>query len=151
MSNINPINKAICLESVCAENYRKLLILIPDLQNFQDKAIGTTHKKPSLQLDIIDRSKHTMTINLSHCFQQNLNDFLAPEVKIRVYLDAQLAEVLRDCVRRDVSTVYKDPGQTIEILNYKWRLNYFLQKWLVHCLQANYQFKTACPQKETCL
>ncbi|NTV79110.1 MAG: DUF1249 domain-containing protein, partial [Clostridiales bacterium] len=27
------------------------------------------------------------------------------------------------------------------IMDYKWRLNYFLSKWLDHCLQADYQFQ----------
>ena len=65
---------------------------------------------------------------------------MAPAVKIRIYLDANLAEVLKDHARTDVSKVYKDPGQSIEIMNYKWRLNYFLQKWLDHCLKTNYEF-----------
>ena len=67
---------------------------------------------------------------------------MAPAVKIRIYLDANLAEVLKDHARTDVSKIYTDPGQTVEIMNYKWRLNYFLQKWLDHCLQTNYEFRS---------
>jgi uncharacterized protein len=140
MGQINPINKAVCLETICETNYRKLLKLMPDLLHYQKQAIGKAQRKPSLQLDIIDRSRHTLTIQLSHCFQQNLKEFLLPEVKIRIYLDAKLAEVLRDCVRLDVAKVFKDPGQTLAILDYKWQLNYFLQKWLDHCLQSDYHF-----------
>jgi len=36
--------------------------------------------------------------------------------------------------------VFKDPGLSREIMNYKWRLNYFLQKWLDHCLKKDYLF-----------
>ena len=77
---------------------------------------------------------------LEHCFNKNLDDFLEPAVKIRVYLDAQLAEVLSDHARASVSRVFKDPGLSLEIMNYKWRLNYFLQKWLDHCLNKDYKF-----------
>ena len=148
MVQVTPINKAICLEWVCESNYRKLLKLIPDLLSLNKTAVGKASKKPDLQLDIIERSPHTLTIQLSHCFNQDPEDLITPEVKIRVYLDAQLAEVLRDCARSDVSRVFKDPGQTAEILNYKWRLNYFLEKWLDHCLQKNYQFNTQLPRKK---
>jgi uncharacterized protein YqiB (DUF1249 family) len=79
-----------------------------------------------------------MTVELSHCFNKNLEEFLEPAVKIRLYLDAQLAEVLSDHTRASVAQVYKNPGLSREIMNYKWRLNYFLQKWLDHCLKKDY-------------
>jgi uncharacterized protein YqiB (DUF1249 family) len=79
-------------------------------------------------------------VDLSHCFKKNRHELLEPAVKIRIYLDAQLAEVLSDHARESVPRTFKDPGLSIEIMNYKWRLNYFLQKWLDHCLKHHYQF-----------
>ncbi|MGR9044337.1 MAG: DUF1249 domain-containing protein [Gammaproteobacteria bacterium] len=141
MVQVNPVNKASCLEWICESNYRKLLKLIPNLLSLNNTTVGKASKKPDLHLDIIERSPHTLTIQLSHCFIRMTDHLMTPELKVRVYLDAQLAEVVRDCVRSDVSSVFKDPGQTTEILDYKWRLNYFLEKWLDHCLQINYQFQ----------
>ncbi|MGR9053420.1 MAG: DUF1249 domain-containing protein [Gammaproteobacteria bacterium] len=115
--------------------------LIPNLPRLGATAVGKAAKNPDLQLTVVERSAHTMTIQLSHCFGQTPQGFMSPDVKVRVYLDAQLAEVLRDCARTDVAKVFQNPGQTVEILNYKWRLNFFLQKWLDHCLQKNYQFQ----------
>jgi uncharacterized protein YqiB (DUF1249 family) len=142
MSQVHPINTSYCLEQLCESNYQKLFCLIPDLCSFQNHATGKTTNKPSLYLKIIDRSKHTITVELSHSFNINLENLMEPAVKIRIYLDANLAEVLKDHVRSEVSKVYKDPGQSIEIMNYKWRLNYFLQKWLDHCLQTDYKFRS---------
>jgi uncharacterized protein YqiB (DUF1249 family) len=79
-------------------------------------------------------------MELSYCFNSNLNALFAPAVKIRIYLDAQLAEALSDHARADVAQVFKDPARSREIMNYKWRLNYFLQKWLDHCLHKDYRF-----------
>jgi len=141
MSLVHPVNTSLCLEKLCESNYHKLFCLIPDLCSFQSQATGTTSNKPSLYLKVIERSKHTLTVELSHAFNNNLEDFMEPAVKIRVYLDANLAEVLNDHARPVVSKVYKDPAQSVEIMNYKWRLNYFLQKWLDHCLQADYKFE----------
>ncbi|MFW5444189.1 MAG: DUF1249 domain-containing protein [Methylococcaceae bacterium] len=142
MSLVHPVNTSHCLEQLCESNYQKLFCLIPDLCSFQKHATGETSHKPTLYLKIIDRSKHTLTVELSHNFNKNLEDFMEPAVKIRIYLDANLAEVLKDHARTDVSNVFKDPGQSIEIMNYKWRLNYFLQKWLDHCLQTDYKFRS---------
>ncbi len=142
MSYLHPINTSLCLEKICESNFHKLFCLIPNLCNFQHQAKGQTTNRPSLYLKIIDRTKHTLTVELSHKFDRNLESFMEPAVKIRIYLDTNLAEVLKDHVRPIVSKVYQDPAQSIEIMNYKWRLNYFLQKWLDHCLKTNYQFRS---------
>jgi len=140
MSFVNPVNKSICLEQVCESNYQKLFKLIPDLIGFKETAIGRAPHNTTLYLEIIERTPYTLTLELSHCFYKDSDEFLAPAVKIRVYLDAQLAEVLSDHVRAGVAQVFKDPGLSLEIMNYKWRLNYFLQKWLDHCLKKDYLF-----------
>jgi len=140
MSFVNPVNMSLCLETVCASNYQKLFRLIPDLLEFKEAAVGASASQAYLHLRVIDHSAYTMTVELSHCFKKNLDGFLEPAVIIRIYLDAQLAEVLSDHARASVAKVFQDPGLSLEIMHYKWRLNYFLQKWLDHCLTKDYQF-----------
>ena len=140
MGFVNPVNKSFCLEQICESNFQKLLKLIPDLFTFKESAIGlVAAHNTMLHLKVLERTPYTMTVELSHCFtKKNLEEFLEPAVKIRIYLDAQLAEVISDHVRASVAQVFKDPGLSREIMNYKWRLNYFLQKWLDHCLKKDY-------------
>ncbi len=147
MSFVNPINKSYCLEQICESNYQKLLKLIPDLLSCKNTAIGiAAHKNNAdLHLTIIAISPYTMTVELSHRFSMDLDNLIKPAVQIRLYLDAQLAEVLNDEDRAHVTKVYRNPGLSIEIMNYKWRLNYFLQKWLDHCLKKQYQFNNVVP------
>jgi uncharacterized protein YqiB (DUF1249 family) len=140
MSQLNPVNKSFCLEQVCAANYQKMLRLIPNLLDYRDIATGCADDSSTLHLEVLERSPYTLTILLSHSFKKNLEEFLEPAVTIRLYLDLQLAEVLSDHARAAVAKVYKNPGLSLEIMNYKWRLNYFLQKWLEHCLKRNYRF-----------
>jgi uncharacterized protein YqiB (DUF1249 family) len=91
---------------------------------------------------VLERSPYTLTVILSHSFKRNLEEFLEPAVTIRLYLDLQLAEVISDHARAAVAKVYKNPSLSLEIMNYKWRLNYFLQKWLEHCLISDYCFNS---------
>lgn len=143
MSQLRPVNTSLCLEKICESNYQKLFRLIPNLRALQKTAVGRTTQRPALQLDILERNPYTLTIELSHCFSQPLAELLAPAVRIRIYLDAQLAEVIHDNDRPAVARVYQDPGRALEIQEYKWRLNYFLQKWLDHCLKTDYRFENA--------
>lgn len=140
MSRLNLVNTSLCLEKLCESNYQKLFRLIPNLRALHKTAVGRTQNRPALHLDILERNPYTLTIELNHCFDQPLTELTAPAVKIRVYLDAQLAEVIRDHERPAVDRVYQDPGRALEIQEYKWRLNYFLQKWLDHCLKMEYRF-----------
>lgn len=140
MTQLRPVNTSLCLEKVCESNYQKLFKLIPDLRSFEHHAVGLTHDHPALYLSVLERNPYTLTIELSHRFRHQLTELMEPAVKIRVYLDARLAEVIRDNDRPSVDRVYQNPGKALEIQEYKWRLNYFLQKWLDHCLQSNYQF-----------
>jgi uncharacterized protein YqiB (DUF1249 family) len=142
MSFLNPINKSLCLEQVCASNYEKLFRLIPDLCAVKDTAIGKAPNNTTLHLQIIEQTAYTLTIELSHRFSKKPDELLEPAVRIRIYLDAQLAEVLSDHARASVTHVFKDFGLCREIMNYKWRLNFFLQKWLDHCLTKDYRFTT---------
>jgi uncharacterized protein YqiB (DUF1249 family) len=148
---VNPVNKSLCLEQICESNYQKLFKLIPDLFAFKETAVGVAANNTTLHIKVIERTSYTMTVELSHCFNKNLEEFLEPAVKIRIYLDAQLAEVISDHVRASVAQVFKDPGLSREIMNYKWRLNYFLQKWLDHCLKKDYHFITMHSPEPACV
>ena len=142
MSFLNPINKPLCLEAVYASNYEKIFKLIPDLKSVKNNAVGLAPNHTTLHLTIIEQSPYTLTIELTHCFSNKPDELLEPGLRIRIYLDAQLAEVLSDHARPNVNFVVKDFGLCREIMHYKWRLNFFLQKWLDHCLAKQYRFST---------
>jgi len=142
MNYVNPVNKSLCLEQMCESNYQKLLKLIPELLVMKNDAVGVALNNTPLLITVIENTPYTMMIELNHYFKQNKEEFLEPAVKIRLYLDVKLAEVMSDQTRDPISLVFKDKGLSKDIMNYKWRLNYFLQKWLDHCLKKGYQFRT---------
>ncbi|MDT8406182.1 MAG: DUF1249 domain-containing protein [Methylococcales bacterium] len=141
MSEFTPINRAMELESLCARNFQQLSRLLPDWSRLGALNTAYAPDKPDLHVHLIERSPYTLTLCLSHDFlcQPRLNAL--PDLYIRVYLDAQLAEALSDHHRPEVTRVYKNPGQLQEIRDYKWRLNYFFYRWLEHCLNSRYCFQ----------
>ncbi|WP_198245086.1 DUF1249 domain-containing protein [methane-oxidizing endosymbiont of Gigantopelta aegis] len=142
MGHVQPINTSWCLEKLCESNYQKLLRLIPELKQIKTEAVGLCKNKPAIHLEMLEQSRYTVTIKLSHRFGDELETFMMPEVVIRIYFDAQLAEVLSDHARHPVSYVYKSATESVAIMHYKWRLNYFLDKWLTHCLKDHYHFSS---------
>lgn len=140
MSQLNPVNKFFCLQSLCESNFSKLLRLIPHLRVLDKCSVAYLGSKPALHLKMIEKSTYTLTLELSYCFHSGHQPLFEPALKLRVYLDASMVEVMSDCERprwRLRSLV----GQ--EVLEHKWQMNYFLDKWLDHCLQRGYRFSTA--------
>ena len=141
MAKVNPVNKSLCLQNVCETNYRKIFCLIPNLRNIADSAKGIAHGKPVLHVQILEQTPYTKTIQLSYYFEHEAEVLLEPAVKIRLYFDVCIAEVLRDYKRTEVANAIDDIGRSKDIMDYKWKLNYFLEKWLDHCLKNDYSFK----------
>ena len=134
MSFINPLNESFCLEKICESNYEKLLKLAPELILFKNRSAGYSEHNAGIQITLLSVSPYTLTLELNHCFNFIIDDAVAPSMQVRLYLDLQLAEVLNDHDRDPVHKIYKDRSLSTEIMHYKWQLNYFLQKWLDHCL-----------------
>lgn len=141
MSLLNPVNKSFCLYRLCESNYYKLVRLIPDLLQLDHSAIASAAGKPELHIRLVDRSPYTLTLELSHCFQENSKSLFEPAVKIRAYLDAKSVEVLADHNRPHLAQGAQPSMQADQIMDYKWSLNYFLDKWLNHCLRLGYRFE----------
>lgn len=142
MGLLNPVNKSLCLEQLCEANYLKLLRLIPGLCSVKERAVGIAEQKSALSIRILERNPYTLTIELNHHFKHAPDPATEPALQIRVYLDAKSAEVLCDYIRPTVNKAIKQPCSDTAVMDYKWRLNYFLSKWLDHCLQAEYRFQT---------
>ena len=140
MAKVAPLNKSFCLQGICETNYHKIFRLIPKLKEIDESAQGFSSGKPMLHVQILEQTAYTKTIQLSHLFENGTDELLAPAVKIRMYFDVCTAEVLRDYKRVEVIKAITDIGLSKDIMDYKWRLNYFLEKWLDHCLKNNYNF-----------
>lgn len=110
-------------------NFIRLRHLIPELDrldgHYQSRVAGDC----DLHLEILSRSRYTVTLSLSYFFDDNGQRVADPDMKIRAYLDGHVAEAmsLRDGhlhagLRRLIAHG--------EQLGERWRRNVILNKWL---------------------
>lgn len=132
MSRFRPRNKSYWLAQLCESNFRQLCELVPDLASLAHDTTAKAQGKPPLHLKVVDRSAYTVTLELSHCFGLDVERRFEPGVCVRVYLDGKCAEALPE--PRPQAT------DTAKLLDEKWSSNYFLQRWLEHCLRNRYRF-----------
>ena len=151
MSGFTPVEKSLCLHKVCEANYRRLARLAPDLLQLRGAATARVAGKPALHLRVIERSPFTLVLELTHDFAGGQVVNLEPAVRIRVCLDARTAEMLCDAARPLVHDALPGFAAPAAVLDYKWSLNYFLSRWLDHCIAGQYRFGMTSRERQDML
>ncbi len=127
----------VSLMDMYEDNFIKLRKLIPHLNDIKDSAISTSKGHLDLFLQVVERSKFTTTLRLSYHFSVENEIRLEPNLKIRIYHDAGLAEVMSGKLHHGRLVLDHLPA---DALKQKWQLNRFLSKWLKYVLRQHHGF-----------
>jgi uncharacterized protein YqiB (DUF1249 family) len=129
-------------------NYIRLRNLVPDLAAMPSIAVSQVPGALDLHLRILERCRFTTTLGLTYCFQDEEGLVPAPDIRVRIYHDAQLGEVIACGRRRGPRHAQYNCLHHTYSLTEKWRMNRFLQKWLGYCLRQGHRFVPE--QRSTC-
>ena len=122
-------------------NYIRLRQLIADLAAVGEEARSQAAGALDLHLSVSERNRYTTTLTLTYRFEDEQGDFPAPDIQVRIYHDARLAEVISCGRRRGKRHAAYDTWRRDYNLDAKWRINRFLQKWLGYCLRQGHRFR----------
>lgn len=118
------------LMALYESNYLRLQQLIPDLNRLDGYYRSRVAGDCDLHLEILERSRYTITLSLSYFFEEEGVRIADPDMQIRVYLDGKLAESMsfggdhRHAELRRLSRAHRHE------LDKRWRRNIVLNKWL---------------------
>jgi len=112
-------------------NFLRLLQLVPELERLDGCYRSRVAGDCDLYLEIVERSRYTLTLALTYQFDSDDGVLADPDVRVRVYFDCNLAEAM---------SVGSKPPQHSELrrlvrehkkeLDARWRRNIVLNKWL---------------------
>lgn len=129
------------LQAVYERNYVSLMRLLPQIRNtgYSRRIAFTADQKMTTQLTftVLENSPYTSYILLKQ--DSLLGCIVAPQLYIRCYHDAQLAEITFAQNTRSFRGVYAYPNKAMHQPDEKRQLNQFLEEWLVRCLAAGYE------------
>ena len=128
------------LMALYESNYIRLRNLGPDLDAIPDTVISNAPGVLDLHLRILERCKFTTTLNLTYHFQDDEGMFPAPDMRVRIYHDARVGEVIACGRRRGLRHAEYNRMHNNYTIDEKWRMNRFLQKWLGYCLIQGHRF-----------
>lgn len=130
----------------CEANYWRLSKLMPEGVNGGERwqfAVTSGGRQWLTQLEVTERSRYTTTLRLSQSDVAVGDDWLkAPQLTVRLYHDAQLAEVLAWERHRRLQPRYEYPNSAMYHQDEKAQLNRFLGEWLGLCLAKGHSLET---------
>jgi uncharacterized protein YqiB (DUF1249 family) len=130
----------VSLMSLYESNYIRLRWLIPDLAVMSGNSVSDIRDECPLHLDIGERSRYTTTLSLTYLFEDAAGTLRDPDLQIRVYHDAHLAEV-QACSRWHRHSVLSAiRSQLARDLGDRWLRNVMLNKWLDYCVERGHRF-----------
>jgi hypothetical protein len=121
-------------------NYIRLRNLVAGLDDMPAAAVSQVPGALDLHLRFLERCRFTTTLVLTYCFRDEQGAFPAPDIKVRIYHDAQVAEVIACGRRRGLHHAEYNRLHHRYPLSEKWRMNRFLYKWLGYCLRQGHRF-----------
>lgn len=127
----------VSLMDLYENNYMRMRRLVPDLNSLPESSISHLPGCLNLHLTILERSKFTTTFSLTYLFDEGEQSVAEPALTVRIYHDANIAEVLAGHLHHGRLRYEHVSGNAIKV---KWKLNRFLFKWLGYCLYLGHSF-----------
>jgi len=130
----------VSLMTLYESNYIRLAQLVPDVRRLSGAHLSLRDDDCRLALRLEEHAAYTTTFNLTYVFETDAGEFADPDITVRVYHDARLAEVLT-CARWHRHRVLASLSNTLRSeLDDRWRRNVMLNKWLEYCLERGHCF-----------
>jgi len=133
----------VALMGLYESNYIRLGWLAGHLE-----ALDGTHRSVvagdcDLLLMLTDRSPYTSTVNLTYLLPGADGEVAVPDLRVRVYHDARLAEA-QEWAGTHTQPVLKALRSHAEReLDQRWARNVMLNKWLEYCVERGHRFSSA--------
>jgi uncharacterized protein YqiB (DUF1249 family) len=118
------------LMSLYESNYLRLLRLVPELDKIDGCFRSTVAGDCQLHVEILERCRYTITLSLTYHFETDAGHVADPDLRVRAYLDGQLAEAMSlggDHRHRELQRLFKATRHELDL---RWKRNVILNKWL---------------------
>lgn len=121
-------------------NFRLIQRLVPELNIPFQQAVSRSDSDLPLHLSVEERDRYTVTMKLTYEFVDQDGVRRQPDIWIRVYRDAMVAEAL-ECSHRPPWQAEDDADpKALAYLSDMWRRNLMLSKWLEYLLDHGHGF-----------
>jgi uncharacterized protein YqiB (DUF1249 family) len=133
----------VALMGLYESNYIRLGWLAGDLVTLDGRHRSVVEHDCDLLLTMTERSPYTSTLNLTYLLPGADGETQFPDLRVRVYHDAHLAEA-QEWAGTHTQPVLKALRTHAEReLDQRWARNVMLNKWLEYCVERGHRFSSA--------
>ncbi|MFC5696858.1 DUF1249 domain-containing protein [Pseudomonas sp. GCM10022186] len=131
------------LQAACEANYARLMRLLPQMREVRgSRRVALSQGERLLgvlALEVVEACPYTTTLQVRQ--EYSLPWLPSPQLEVRVYHDARMAEVVGAENARRLRSVYPYPNADMHQPDEKSQLNLFLGEWLSHCLACGHELE----------
>lgn len=124
-------------------NYRLLQRLVPEMEVPFESAVSQSGSDFPLHLEVEERDRYTLTLRLTYEFVDDQGVRRQPDIRVRAYRDAGVAEALECSHRPPWQARDEADPKAWKFLSGQWRRNMMLGKWLEYLLEHGHGFGMA--------
>ncbi len=114
-------------------NFKKICCLVPLLPGISSDHVATQNNLNNLYLICHEKSPYTGTYTLTHKHKLGGNFVQRPDIRFKLYFDAQLLEVIAICDEDKINSNHPNKSNCSD-LTLQWELNHFMLRWLDYCI-----------------
>jgi uncharacterized protein YqiB (DUF1249 family) len=133
----------VALMGLYESNYIRLGWLAGDLVALEGAHRSIVAGDCDLLLTLTDRSPYTTTVNLTYLLPGADGEIQFPDMRVRVYHDAHLAEALEWAGTHSQPVLKALRSHAERELDQRWARNVMLNKWLEYCVERGHRFSSA--------
>lgn len=129
----------VSLMTLYESNYIRLRGLVGDVRGLAGTVVSSVPGDLDLHLEALEHSPYTTILRMTYLFDEPPATVADPDLEVRVYHDARLAEVSR------CSRWVRHPGlaglqaRLPSALGERWLRNMLLNKWLDYCADRGHR------------
>ena len=130
----------VSLMTLYESNYIRLRRLAGDVRMLSGRLLSSAPRECDLHLTVVEHSRYTSILRLTYLFQDAAGPVADPDLELRVYHDARLAEA-SGCGRWVLHPGLRHIRATLSMaLGERWLRNMMLNKWLDYCTDCGHGF-----------
>lgn len=132
------------LQACCEANYQRLQRLLPDMRGVspRPRRVALSHGEQLvavLVIEVLENCPYTTSLRVRQ--EQHPAWLPAPQLEVRAYHDARMAEVVGAARSRSFLGRYPYPNAAMHQPDEKTQLNLFLGEWLGHCQALGHELE----------
>ncbi len=133
----------VALMSLYESNYIRFGWLAGDVASLQGSYRSRVAGDCDLLLTVLGRSPYTTTLNLTYLLPEVPRARAYPNMGVRLYHDARLAEAQEWAVSHGRAGARSLRSRMERELVQRWARNVMLNKWLEYCVERGHRFSPA--------